>query len=149
MKLAEALVLRADLQKRVESLRARIVKNTVVQQGDKPAEDPKLLLKQASQAIEQLKKLMFEINAANYTGRTAQGRSLTEAIADRDALMLKHSFIKAAAESVVKPAAYGTREIRWVGTISAADLQKEADELAVRIRDVNLEIQEANWQIDI
>ncbi|MCL2654403.1 MAG: septicolysin, partial [Coriobacteriia bacterium] len=60
-----------------------------------------------------------------------------------------HSFIKAAAESVVKPAAYGTREIRWVGTISAADLQKEADELAIRIRDVNLEIQEANWQIDI
>ncbi len=40
MKLAEALLLRSDLQKKLASLRERIVANAVVQEGDKPHEAP-------------------------------------------------------------------------------------------------------------
>ena len=43
MKLAEALLLRADMQKKLASLRERIVANAVVQEGDKPHEDPEKL----------------------------------------------------------------------------------------------------------
>jgi hypothetical protein len=43
MKLAEALVLRADTQKKLESLRQRIGKNAIVQEGNKPHEDPSQL----------------------------------------------------------------------------------------------------------
>ncbi len=48
MKLAEALLLRADLQKKTSSLRERIVANAVVQEGDEPREDPKALLKRSA-----------------------------------------------------------------------------------------------------
>ena len=40
MKVAEALALRADLQKRLEQLKQRLVKNARIQEGDKPEEDP-------------------------------------------------------------------------------------------------------------
>lgn len=149
MKLAEALLLRADIQKRIESLRARIIKNTIVQEGEPPSENPETLLIEASEAIDQLNTLLFSINSANLAGKTQKDRTLTEAIADRETLILKHSLVRATAESAVKPAAYGTREIRWVSTIDVAELQKEADSLAEKIRIVNIEIQEANWKIDI
>ena len=39
MKLAEALALRADLQRRLEQLKQRLIKNARVQEGDTPEED--------------------------------------------------------------------------------------------------------------
>jgi len=44
MKLAEALHLRADLQKRIAQLGDRLNNNARVQEGDEPAEDPAVLL---------------------------------------------------------------------------------------------------------
>ncbi|MEM8557071.1 MAG: hypothetical protein AAGG50_04525, partial [Bacteroidota bacterium] len=38
MKLAEALILRADLQKRLAQLRQRVMQNVKTQEGDAPAE---------------------------------------------------------------------------------------------------------------
>ena len=40
MKVAEGLALRADLQRRLEQLKQRLVKNARIQEGDKPEEDP-------------------------------------------------------------------------------------------------------------
>jgi hypothetical protein len=150
MKLAEALLLRADIQKKLESLRERISKNTVVQEGEKPSEDPNKLLEQVTAISSQLSKLIFAINEANFTGMTSRNRLLTEALAERDALVLRHSIIRGAAASAVQPPErYGMKEIRWVKTVDVAGLQKAADDLAKTLRDLNAEIQAANWQIDI
>jgi hypothetical protein len=43
MKLAEALSIRADLQKRIAQIRERLKVNSKVQEGDKPTEDTKEL----------------------------------------------------------------------------------------------------------
>ena len=43
MKLAEALILRADCQKRIAQLKSRLLTNAKVQEGDKPAEAPQEL----------------------------------------------------------------------------------------------------------
>ena len=40
MKIAEALALRADLQRRLEQLKQRLFNNARVQEGDQPAEPP-------------------------------------------------------------------------------------------------------------
>ena len=42
MKLAEALILRADCQRHIEQLKQRLLRNVKVQEGDKPSEDPKI-----------------------------------------------------------------------------------------------------------
>ena len=44
MKLAEALILRADSQKRFEQLKQRVVRSAKVQEGDEPPENPRDLL---------------------------------------------------------------------------------------------------------
>ena len=44
MKLAEALVLRADVQKRIEQLRNRLRQSALVQEGETPPENPQELL---------------------------------------------------------------------------------------------------------
>ena len=50
MKLAEALSLRADLQRRIAALRERLRKNARVQEGDTPAEDPLELLAELNES---------------------------------------------------------------------------------------------------
>jgi hypothetical protein len=43
MKLAEALLLRADCQKRIEQLKSRLLGSARVQEGEQPPEDPEKL----------------------------------------------------------------------------------------------------------
>ena len=54
MKLAEALILRADCQKRFAQLKSRLNANAKVQEGDRAAEDPKELFTEIERVAEQL-----------------------------------------------------------------------------------------------
>jgi hypothetical protein len=54
MKLAEALILRADCQKRFAQLKARLLVNAKVQEGDQAAEDPKEISAQLEAVADQL-----------------------------------------------------------------------------------------------
>ncbi len=56
MKLAEALILRADSQKRLAQLRDRLGRNALVQEGESPAEPPAGLLAEYEQVAAQWPK---------------------------------------------------------------------------------------------
>jgi hypothetical protein len=136
MKLAEALLLRSDLQKKVASLRERIVANAVVQEGDQPHEAPEQLMKEAFGALAELEKLVSNVNATNLATKLPDGRTLTQAIARRDTLTQEHALLIAAIAGCRKePARYGVREIKWVAVLEVAKLQKQADDLSKSIRD--------------
>jgi hypothetical protein len=150
MKLAEGLLLRADLQKKVASLKERIVANAVVQEGDKPHEDPDTLLKEAFGALAELEKLIANINVANLTTKLPDGRTLTQAIARRDTLAQEHSLLQAAIAGCRKePDRYGVREIKWVSVLEVSKLQKQSDDLAKTIRELNALIQQTNWEAEL
>ena len=150
MKLAEVLLLRADIQKKVASLRDRITRYAVVQEGDKPAEDPKKLLAQVAGTLDELEKIVFQINQANLTNRLKDGRTLTEAMAARDALLQRHSIYQAAiAGAAREPDRYSLKEVKWVHTLDVSKLQKQADDLSKQIRNLNAAIQEANWKTEV
>lgn len=150
MKLAEALLLRADTQKKIASLRERIASYAVVQKGDKPAEDPNKLLLEAAGVLDQYEDLVFKINAANLRGKLKDGRSLTEALAARDALAQRHSILDTAIKGSCKPPErYGVSEIKWVAVVDAAKLQKQLDDLARKLRELNAAIQETNWKVEV
>lgn len=65
MKLAQALVERADLQKRLAQLRRRLLLNAKVQEGEMPAEDPKELLRELEGCVSELESLITRINLTN------------------------------------------------------------------------------------
>ena len=44
---------------------------------------------------------------------------------------------------------YSHREIKWQKVIEPVKLQKQADDIAVKLRNLNIQLQAANWQIDL
>jgi hypothetical protein len=150
MKLAEALLLRAELQKKLASLQARLAKNAVVQDGDKPHEKPDRLLKQAIEVLGKLNQVIAAIHLANLKNKIRDGDSLTEALTKRDILVLYHGILQGVINAATtQPERYGVKEIRWVPTVNVAKLQEEADETAKRLRQQNTGIQEANWLVEV
>lgn len=150
MKLAEALLVRGDMQKKIASLRDRIVANAVVQEGDKPKEDPDKLLREVAGVIESLQHLVLQINEINMRSKLPDGRSMTAALAERDALVQRHSMLQAAVAGTRRePDRYGLREIKWVSMVDVSKLQKQSDDLSRRLRELTALIQEANWKIEL
>jgi len=149
MKLAEALMVRADAQKKLASLRERITRNAVVQEGDEPHEDPTKLFKEAAGVLDELEQLVTKINAVNQEHKLPDGRTLAEAIARRDKLAQQHSLLQMAIGGTVKePDRYSMSEIKWVATVDVSKLQKQSEDLAKQIRELNAQIQETNWCIE-
>jgi len=152
MKLAEALIERAALQRQVEQLHARIVANARYQEGEEPAEDAAALLTEVSTALDALRDLVLAINLTNAASSTAAGEPLTAALATRDALRKRHAILVSAADAAAGSGG-GYRqlrsELRQVAALPVGTLRTEADLLAKRIRDLESSIQQANWEVDL
>lgn len=149
MKLAEALILRADIQKRIEQLKSRLAYNAKVQEGENPSEEPKALLAELDALTNELERLIVRINLTNCTAKV-DGKSLTELIAKRDVLTLKAGALRTFAQaSAQKVDVYSRSEIKILSTVDVAALQKQVDELARQIRQLDTTLQSANWQTDL
>ena len=149
MKLAEALVFRADKQKRLEQIKARLLRNAKVQEGDQPAEDPAQLLVEYESTATEFMDLIKQINLTNASAMLGE-QSLTEALAQRDILRLRQSTYRDLAQSASVVQSVATRsEVKFKSTVSVAAIQKQADQLARELRDLDARIQEANWKIEL
>ena len=146
MKLAEALQERADLNRKIDELRRRLGNAVLVQEGEDPVEDPSALLKELDSAVARLEELMAAINLTNCKTKV-NGMTLTALIARKDALMLKLSayrdLVYTAGQNTSR--ARGT-EIKVKALLKAGDLQKEADQTAKEIRELDNLLQETNWK---
>jgi len=150
MKLAEALVLRADLQKRVEQLRERLQQNALVQEGEQPAENPQELLAELERLIMELTGIIRRINRTNVSAQTGAGMTLTDALARRDTLTLQYSIINSLADTAAQRVSrYRPTEIRSIATVDVAALRRSLDTLAQQRRELETAIQAANWTIDL
>src|SRR2546426_9900943 len=121
MKLAEALVLRADVQKRIAQMRGRLQQSALVQEGEQPPEDPQELLAELDQLLNQLGELMARINRTNLQTRLTEGVTLTDALARRDVLSMRHSIVSGLADTAsARVERYGRSEIRKMSTVDVA-----------------------------
>lgn len=146
MKLAEALVIRADLNKRVELLRTRLVESAKVQEGETPAEDPQVLFQELDQCLAQLTTLITHINRLNLQTLLPDGSSLTNALTRRDMTALRQSVLLSVIEAAsTKQERYSLSEIRYQATVSVAQLRQEYDDLARQRRELDTQIQSTNW----
>ncbi|OUT16827.1 DIP1984 family protein [Campylobacter concisus] len=149
MKLAQALILRADTQKRLEQLKGRLLDNAKMQENERPSEDPKLLLKELDRLSDELFRLILAINLTNSIAKF-EGASLTEMIAKKDTLSQKASVLRDFAKSASqKVDLYSNSEIKILSSVDVVTLQKQIDELSKEIRELDMKLQEANWQVDL
>ena len=150
MKLAEALLIRADQNKKILSLRERIAQNALVQEGDAPREDVARLIAECFAVIAEQQALVLKIDAANAAARLPDGRPLAEVLAARDVLMQQHSVLKSAVEAThTETDRYSMREIKWVPQIDVGATQKQMEDLSRKIRELNAQIQETNWRTEL
>ena len=149
MKLAEALLSRKDLQTRQEELRARLVRNAKVQEGEQPAEDPAQLLAELDQVTAQLETLVTRINLTNAAVR-CEGKTLTELLAHREALMQQVSILNSLMEAASSTVMRGSRmEVKVLSTVNVVQLRKQTDALSKELRSCDTGIQSMNWTTEL
>lgn len=151
MKLAEALSLRADATRRVEQLRTRIVANARFQEGEEPTEDAAALLAEAGAVLNELENLIRRINKTNAATQIGPEGTITDALARRDVLRVRHSVVTAAADAAAGRG--GGRQLRselkMLSALPVAQLRSQSDDLARQIREVDVSIQKSNWEFDL
>ena len=149
MKLAEALQERADLNRRIEQLRYRLSNNVLVQEGEKPLEDPAALLEELESSFTRLEWLIARINLTNCAVKV-EGRSLTELIARRDVLSLRADAYRRLVEEASQNTHRATRtEIKILPAVDVPALQKLADDASRDLRLLDNTLQATNWTSDL
>lgn len=149
MKLAEALQERADLNRRIQQLQQRLGNNAIVQEKEKPIEDPKNLLAELDHCVAELENIIARINLTNCRTQV-EGRTLTEHLARRDALKLKLGAYRDLAyrASQVGQRVSG-REIKLFSAVDVPQLQRDVDALSRELRLLDNTIQAANWATEL
>ena len=150
MKLAEALKLRADLKERIDSMGDRLNMNAKVQEGEFPAEDPYELMKEMDSMLNEYEEIIWRINHTNASTVGANGRTITQLIAHRDALTERYSMMKEFLDSASSLVGrHSVSEIRVISTVSVPELRREVDAVAKELRLTDNTIQELNWTTEL
>jgi hypothetical protein len=152
MKLAEALSLRSDAQKRLAQLQSRAVASARYQEGESVPEDANALLAEARTVVEEIESLVRRINRTNAATELEAGLTITDAIARRDALASERSVIVSIADAAAgsggaRGAGFARQlrsELRYLTDVPIPQMRSEADSLAQAYRELDTRLQEAN-----
>ena len=150
MKLAEALVLRADCQKKIAQIKQRLERVVKVQEGEVPAEDPNALIHELHQTIDELTGWVRKINKTNALTSFDDNITISDALTERDQLMQRrHALSEIIENASIKQDRYSRSEVKFHRTIDVAALQKQVDELSKAYREMDFKIQEMNWSTSL
>ena len=150
MKLAEALIERAEISKKNGQLISRIKDNAKVQEGDSPSEKPEELIVEYEENMKRFLKLVQRINETNCKTLFDNELSIADAIALRDYLGAKIRAHRNFYESAtIRMDRYSRNEIKVVSCIDAKDLQKKIDMFSKEYREIDTKLQSINWTIDL
>ncbi len=150
MKLAEALVMRADHQKRLEQLKFRLVRSAKVQEGDEPAENPSRLLEEFEDVAARLADLIRRINRTNSRATLKDGVTLSDALATRDVLLKRRAvYAELANAAAIGQERYSRSEVKFKSTVKVIEIQGLVDAISREYRELDARLQESNWTIEL
>lgn len=150
MRLASALSERALLQEKILDLRNRLENNAVLQEGEKPNEDPWELLHELDSILEKYEGILAAINLTNSNTRTAEGVTVTELLSKREALEKRIDALSRMMQTASeKPHRFARNEIKWLPSVSIPELRKLKDASEKQLRVLNEQIQEINWTTEL
>ncbi|MBO3443362.1 MULTISPECIES: DIP1984 family protein [Clostridia] len=150
MKLAQALMLRADYQNKIHELKNRIINNVKVQEGEDVAENPIKLLEELNKTVDELEQLIKRINSTNSNTIFEKDITLSDVICTRDSIKRKRNILVSVLdEATIRHDRYSQSEVKFVTTVKIPKLQKELDSLAKEYRELDIKIQEKNWTTEL
>lgn len=149
MKLSEALIIRSDLQKRLEQIKLRLLANAKVQEGDTTNEDPIEILAELDQTLQDLSTIITKINLTNSQVLDGE-KTMTQLLAERETLVSKikiyQDFLVTARNKIDR---YSNKEIKIFSAVDVKKEQSKLDELSKNLRILDVKIQSLNWQTDL
>jgi hypothetical protein len=146
IKLAEALLIKAEYEERLESLRTRLRVSARVQDGNFPPEDPETLLADVQTCLDNLASLNKRISITQSQTLLASRQTLADAIIDQEILVKKQSIYQSIVEAgTIPPDAYQSSNMRWLVTVNIAGLNRRIEEIAKEYRLLETEIQKVSW----
>jgi len=150
MKLAEALIKRAELKTRSEQIRSRISASVKVQEGDEPADDVTELIRDYEDLAVEMLVLVRKINATNAATIFEAGNSLSDILAVRENLKLRHKlYVEMIDQSTIRQARFSRNEVKFRRTVDVKSIRKVADDLARTYRELDIRIQALNWVTEL
>lgn len=150
MKLAEALVFRADSYKKIAQLKQRLERVVKVQEGETPAEDPQVLITELEGTLLDQTNWIRLINKTNAITAFTSDMSIADALAERDRLMQQRKLLSDILEEAsIRQDRFSRSEVRYERTIDVAAIQKKIDELSKSYRELDFRVQEMNWKTDL
>lgn len=155
MKLAEALLKVRAMKTDLNSLHSRIVKNIVVQEGEKPQENAEKLIDEFLEISGELSRLTRKIQKANSKNKVLDendkptDETLQEALSRKESLIEIADKLREFASDAVPNIRYSNSEIKTLPTVNVPKLIKKADIISKEARELDLLIQKTNWNIEI
>ncbi len=150
MKLAEALVLRSDGQRKIEQLKHRLEQVVKVQEDDTPGEDPHELFQELARTVDEVYVLIRKINKTNAQTWFDEQRTLADVLTERDRILTKRRVLSETLQhATTRLDRYTRMEVKYYRTIDVAALQREVDELSKTYRELDLRVQEKNWTVEL
>lgn len=150
MKLAEALVDRAAMQRELEQLLQRAKVASRYQEGTEPAENAEELLAAYTRVSKALADLIVRINTTNLATMVRPDLTMTAAIAERESLIRQSR----ALQEVMDFASdigdrYSRNEIRVIPALNIAEQHERISALSRAARDLDTAMQATNWSTEL
>ncbi|OTN75687.1 hypothetical protein A5886_000762 [Enterococcus sp. 8G7_MSG3316] len=150
MKLAEALLLRRDLENRLHILRTEITGSVLVQEGDTLDRSVSDLLADYQQGSQQLDEIARQINHTNaHTTIVESSLLVVDALSQRERLRQSHALYTQMLDAAKAGPRMGRNEIRYVRTIDTKEITKLLNQTAQQLREIDGQIQQTNWLTDL
>lgn len=150
MKLAEALVDRAAMQRELEQLLHRAKAASRYQEGTEPAENVDELLAAYARVSKALADLIVRINTTNLGTMVRPDLTMTAAIAERESLVRQAR----ALQEVMDHASdigdrYSRNEIRVLPALNIAEQHERTSALSRAARELDTAMQATNWSTEL
>lgn len=150
MKLAELLIERSEIQKRIAQMSSRLNDYATIQEGDEPPFKPDQMLKKLDALHVQLEESIKKINIVNMTTEFEPGITLADAVTKRDVMKSRRNIYQGLfTASVIRDSRYSKKEIKFVTTLDVDNILDVTDGLAKEIRILDSKIQLKNWEVEI
>ena len=150
MKLAEALLLRVDLQKKMRQIEVRLIKNAKTQGDEPPSEQPIELLREFDECNSQWEDLIQRINRTNSYTIIGENTSIADMITKRDAVKQKlNALYKLSEGATIELNRYSRSEVVQRSAVSVPEIQKLINELSKTYRETDTKLQALNWNTEL
>ncbi|MFL2101171.1 DIP1984 family protein [Desemzia sp. FAM 23991] len=150
MKLAEALLLRRDLEAKLTSLKQEILANALIQEGDSLDISMDELIQDYQKTNEEFSQLVVKINQRNSSANLYDtDKLIVEALEERESLRRQHGLLNNTIETANDIRRFGRNEIRMVRTVDTKELTKKMNVVSKKLRELDGQIQQTNWLVDL